>query len=249
MNIFRTATLVAISVFLFTPFQHCHAGWGDLLNQTKDRALESSAPRHTSSLSDTDMIQGLKEALSIGTVNAVGNLSQTNGFFSNQNVKILLPESVKKVESLLRVAGYGETVDNFELSMNRAAEQAVPEATGIFKNAIMAMNFQDAQKILTGRDNEATLYFKDKTASRLTELFKPIVHNTMNQVGATKYFQDMNQKLDMMPMASSLNFDLDSYVTEKTMNGLFFMIAAEEKKIRENPTARVTDILKKVFTK
>ncbi|MDX9785955.1 MAG: DUF4197 domain-containing protein [Desulfobacterales bacterium] len=247
MNMFRI-TFIAIGIFLFAP-QYCHAEWGDIITQTKDQVLKGSLGGAGGSLSDSDIIQGLKEALNIGTENAVGTLSQSDGFLSNRDVKILLPDSVKKAEGLLRAAGYGQTVDNFELSMNRAAEKAVPEATGIFKNAILQMSFEDANKILNGRDNEATLFFKEKTSDDLTGLFKPIVHNAMNEVGVTKNFQDMSQKLEMIPMASSLNLDLDSYVTDKTLDGLFFMIAQEEKKIRENPTARVTDILKKVFAK
>lgn len=246
MNYPRFAA-IAVSLVLLTVSQPCQAGLGDILTQTKDQVMKEQ--QGGAALSNTDMVQGLKEALNIGTVNAVGNLSQANGFLSNPDVKILLPDSVKKVESLLRVAGYGQQVDDFELSMNRAAEKAVPEAKSIFADAIAQMTFDDARNILNGRENEATLYFKEKTSDRLTELFKPIAHDSMNEVGVTKNYQALNQKLQMIPMAGSLNLDLDGYVTEKTLDGLFFMIAQEEKKIRENPAARVTDILKKVFAK
>lgn len=238
---------IAVGIVFLTVSHPCLAGLGDILKKAKGQFIKEQ--QGGAAVSNTDMIQGLKEALDIGTANAVSHLSQTNGFLSNPDVKILLPDSVKKAESLLRVAGYGQQVDDFELSMNRAAEKAVPEAKSIFSDAITQMTFDDAQKIVNGRENEATLYFKDKTSERLTELFKPIARDSMNEVGVTKKYQDLNQKLQGIPLAGSLTLDLDSYVTEKTLDGLFFMIAQEEKKIRENPAARVTDILKKVFAK
>jgi hypothetical protein len=238
--------LILCNILLVTTVSISHAGYGDLVNQAKDTLLEQ--PKSTGgNLSDTDMTQGLKEALNVGTGNAVGLLSKTDGFFKDPNVKIPLPGAVRKVEGILKGVGYGEQVAAFELSMNRAAERAVPEAKNLFGDAITQMTFQDAEKILTGRENEATLYFKEKTSGRLRELFKPIAHDAMAEVGVTKNYQDLNQKLGSIPMGSQLNLDLDGYVTEKTLDGLFFMIAQEEKKIRQNPAARVTDILKKVF--
>ncbi len=145
------------------------------------------------------------------------------------------------------MAGFGGLVDDFELSMNRAAEQAAPEATGIFLEAIKRMTFDDARKILNGADNEATLYFENKTSAQLTEVFKPLVSQAMSQVGVTSTYKDLNNSARKIPYVDSFSFDLDQYVTDKALDGLFVMLAAEEKEIREDPAARVTDLLKKVF--
>jgi hypothetical protein len=131
--------------------------------------------------------------------------------------------------------------------MNRAAERAAPEAKSIFQDAISQMSFEDASKILKGRDNEATLYFEDKTSGRLQELFKPIVKDSMGEVGVTRSFQDLNAKAESMPFGKSLSFDLDQYVTDGALQGLFKMLAEQEKQIRTQPAARVTDLLQKVF--
>ncbi len=207
------------------------------------KVLESS-----DSLSESDIVQGLKEALKIGTGNAVTDVSKTDGFYKNGNIKIPLPESVQKVEKVLRVAGYDKQVDAFELSMNRAAEKAAPEAKSLFWNAIKEMKFSDARTILNGRDNEATLYFKDKTTNRLSGIFKPIAHSAMSEVGVTRSYQVLENKVHSIPFAKEMvSFDLDQYVTDKTLDGLFYMLAEEERKIREDPAARVTEILRKVF--
>ena len=131
--------------------------------------------------------------------------------------------------------------------MNRAAEQAAPEAKSIFRDAIADMNFDDAQKILNGRDNEATLYFEDKTSARLQEVFKPIVKDAMGEVGVTRSYQDLSDKIASMPFGKSAGFDLDQYVTDGALKGLFKMLAEQEKQIRTQPAARVTDLLQKVF--
>lgn len=244
--------LTLSNLFLMTPTDFARAGVEDLLNQATNTLMDQEKPGQQKpgqggSVGHSDVVQGLKEALSIGTGNAVGVLSKTDGYFKNPSVKILLPESIQRVEPLLAAAGFGQQVTDFELSMNRAAERAVPEAKTIFVDAVKQMSFQDAEKILRGRENEATLFFKEKSSGRLRELFKPIAHDAMAEVGVTRQFQGINQQLGMIPMAGQLNLDLDGYVTEKALDGLFLMIAAEEKKIRQNPAARVTDILKKVF--
>jgi len=222
------------------------AGWRDLFDKAKD-SLSGNSKSADGPLSSSDIIAGLKEALKIGTGNAVGILSESDGFFKNPDVKILLPESVQKTEKLIRVAGFGGHLDAFELSMNRAAEQAVPAAKSIFMDSIKQMTFSDAKEILGGADDAATRYFQEKTTDRLHALFKPIAHNTMSEVGATRTYQDLNQKIAPIPMLGEMAVDLDTYVTDKTLDGLFLMLAREEQKIRENPAARVTDLLKKVF--
>ena len=200
-----------------------------------------------SSITNDDMIQGLKEALQIGTQNAVATVSKVDGYYQNPDIKIPLPEEIQKAGKYLRLAGYGPKVDEFEQSMNRAAEQAAPEAKQIFLGAVKEMQISDAKKILDGPDNAATSYFKDKTYTHLQQIFKPMVKDTMGQVGVTRQFQDINNKLSSIPLADKASVDIDQYVTDKSLDGLFFMLAEEEKKIRQNPAARVTDILKKVF--
>ncbi len=198
-------------------------------------------------LSERKIIQGLKEALRIGTDNAVATVSRLDGYFGNPQIRIPLPEKIQKVEKLLRAVGFGSKVDAFELSMNRAAERAAPEAKALFVDAIKQMTISDARKILHGRDNEVTLYFEDKTRGRLYALFKPIVHKAMAQVGVTRSYQELDAKVRAIPFAEEITFDLDDYVTNKGLDGLFFMVAEEERKIRQDPLARVTDLLKEVF--
>jgi hypothetical protein len=218
-----------------------HSKLGDILEGVKN-ILPSGK------LSEKEIIKGLKEALQIGTGNAVGRASQTDGYFKNPKIKIPLPEKIKKVENLLRTTGFGSKVDSFEWSMNRAAEQAAPEAKSLFWDAIKEMTFTDARDILNGQDDEATRYFQSKISDRLQGIFEPIVHKAMSKVGVTGAYQDLNDKLKSIPFARrSLHFDLDQYVTDRSLDGLFFLLSDEERKIRQDPEARVTDLLKKVF--
>ena len=198
-------------------------------------------------LSESKIIKGLKESLQIGTGNAVKMVSRMDGYYKNPNIRIPLPSGVQKVKKFLKAIGYGEQVDAFELSMNRAAEKAAPEAKAILWDTIKQMSFEDARKILDGRDNEATLYFKDKTQGKLGQLFKPIIRTAMSQVGVTRKYQELENGAKSIPFAKMLGFDLDQYVTDQALDGLFFMLAEEERKIRTDPAARVTDLLKDVF--
>ncbi len=198
-------------------------------------------------LSTSKIVAGLKEALRVGTENAVRTLSQPGGYLDNPKIRIPLPESIQKVDSLLRAAGFGPQLDEFDLSMNRAAEAAAPEAKSIFWDAITGMTFEDARAILQGRENEATLYFKEKTYDPLKRVFKPIVHDSMSRVGATRSYQALEDKLSRIPFARDMNLSLDDYVTDKALDGLFFTLGREEIKIRQDPSARVTDLLKEVF--
>jgi hypothetical protein len=217
------------------------AGLSDIVKGARD-VLGGSG-----TLSNDEIIAGLKEALEVGTEKAVALVSRADGYYRNPDIKIPLPESVQKVEKLLRAVGYGQKVDAFELSMNRAAERAAPEAKSIFRDAITRMSFEDAGKILNGRDNEATLYFEDKTSDQLQALFKPIVKDAMGEVGVTRSFQDLNARAESLPFGESLSFDLDQYVTDGALKGLFKMLAEQERQIRTEPAARVTDLLQKVF--
>ncbi len=191
--------------------------------------------------------QGLKEALTIGTGNAVASVSRPDGYYRNPLIRIMLPESVQKVEKALRFAGYGRELDDFDMSMNRAAERAAPAAKSMFWNAIKQIRFADAWQILKGRENEATLYLKDKTYGRLETAFKPIVNTAMSEVGVTRRYQEIENTVRSIPFTDMIQFDLDQYVTDRSLDGLFLMLAKEEKRIREDPVARVTELLRKVF--
>jgi len=193
------------------------------------------------------IIAGLKEALSIGTGNAVTATSKTNGYFGNQAIKILMPEKIQKVADVLGRVGYQKEVDDFVLSMNQAAEKAAPQAKAIFIDAIHQMTVEDARKILDGGDTAATEYFKAKTSGKLYEAFQPIVSSSMNEVGTTRSYKEMMGKYTALPFASAESLDLDRYVTNKGLDGLFYLVGQEEIKIRKDPTARVTDLLKTVF--
>jgi hypothetical protein len=242
MRICRLFLALILAVFFIcgSPLQ-VFAGLSDIINSARD-VLGGSG-----SLTDDEIIAGLKEALAIGTEKAVSIVSRPDGYYKNSAIKIPLPEPVQKAEKFLRASGYGQKVDAFELSMNRAAERAAPEAKAIFLDAIKEMRVDDAKKILNGRDNEATLYFEDKTSSRLEKIFKPIVEDAMGEVGVTRSFQDLNAKVESMPFGRSLSFDLDQYVTDGALKGLFKMLAEQERQIRTDPAARVTDLLQKVF--
>jgi hypothetical protein len=198
-------------------------------------------------LSDSKIIRGLKEALEIGTGNAVDLVSKLDGYYKNPKIKIPLPKAVQKVETVMVAMGYGPQVEEFSRTMNRAAERAAPEAKDLFWDAIKQITFEDARTILKGRDNEATLYFEGKTRGRLHELFMPIIHAAMEEVGVTRSYQELYASLSKIPFADRLNLDLDKYVTEKALDGLFYMVSEEERKIREDPAARVTKLLRDVF--
>jgi hypothetical protein len=202
-----------------------------------------------SALSDEKIAAGLKEALQVGTANTVNLTGKMDGYFRNEAIKILMPEKLQTLEKGLRVVGYGPQVDEFVLSMNRAAERAAPQARKIFGEAIQAMSFEDARKILGGNETAATAYFQEKTTNRLTAAFKPIVDRSMNEMGVTRQYKELVGRFQAIPFAKTESFDLDHYVTGKTLAGLFYVLGQEEKKIRTNPAARVTDLLKEVFGK
>jgi hypothetical protein len=238
----RWGIWVTVLFLALTPAQWVSAGWGGLLD-----SIKKTVGGGESGLSDSRITDGLRQALEIGTANAVATVSDTNGYYGNPSIKIPLPESVRKVERLLRGVGYGSQVDAFELSMNRAAERAAPKAKALFWETIKGMSFSDARKILNGRENEATLYLEEKTRGRLLEDFKPLVHTTMSEVGVTRSYQELDAKVRSIPFAEAFSFDLDRYVTDHALDGLFHMLSLEEQKIRQDPAARVTDLLKDVF--
>ena len=224
------------------------AGWADYLDVLKGTNKTPQATSTPASLTDGEMISGLKEALEKGTRFAVDNLGREGGFLDNPAVKIPIPESLSWVESSLRTLRQDKLADEFIATMNHAAEQAVPEAAALFGEAIRNMSVEDARGILGGPDDSATQYFRTSTESALTEKMRPIVEQATAKTGVTSAYKNMTAKAGgLTSMFSKESTDLDGYVTGKTLDGLFLMIAEEERKIRENPLARGSDLLKKVF--
>ena len=210
-----------------------------------------------SALSQDQMGGGLKEALGKGVEHAVSSLGHDGGFLTNLNVKIPMPEKLQKVESALRLAGQNQMADDFVGSMNHAAEQAVPVAAGVFGDAIQQMTIEDAKGILAGANDSATQFFRRTTQTNLQAKFYPIVQKATDSVGVTARYKAMMGKFasanplgGMFGSKSPVKLeaaDIDSYVTDKALDGLFKMVAEEEKNIRANPIARTTDLLQKVF--
>ncbi len=201
-----------------------------------------------SGLSNDDIINGLKEALTIGTDSASKRLHKPDAFFANAAIKILMPPEAQKVESTLRKAGLGSLADKAILSMNRAAEDAAGGISGIFIDAVKQMTVTDGLKILKGGDFAATDYLKANTTAKLTEKMRPVIEASLAKVNATTYWKDVFSAYNKIPLTKSqVNPDLSAYVTEKAMAGIFYSIGLEEQKIRKDPAAQVTSLLKKVF--
>jgi hypothetical protein len=205
----------------------------------------------SSSLSTDEVVAGLKQALEKGTQNGTAKLSAADGFLKNAAIKILLPPEAQKAEQILRSAGLGKLADDAIASMNHAAEDASKSAAPIFVNAIKQMTIQDAWGILKGGDTSATHYLKTKTTDPLTAAFKPVIEKSLQKANATKYWTDLATAYNKISLlgGNKLDTDLSSYVTGKALNGIFYEIGQQEKDIRENPAARTTDLLKKVFSK
>jgi hypothetical protein len=200
-----------------------------------------------SGLSESKVASGLREALQVGTTNAVKVTGKPDGYFGNQAIKILMPSNLRPLERGLRAIGYGPKIDDFILSMNRSAEAAAPAAKKIFLDAILAMSFDDARRILSGGNTAATEYFKDKTTGHLTEVFEPVVKKTMEQNGTARQYNALVDQYKSIPFAKSQNLDIDHYVVTKALEGLFYELAEQEKQIRQNPAARTTSLLRQVF--
>ncbi|MEN7548343.1 DUF4197 domain-containing protein [Rapidithrix thailandica] len=204
--------------------------------------------KSSSNISEKEAEKGIKDALLQGIKKGVDNVSEVDGYFKNTAIKIPFPDNVKKVETQLRALGMNEMVDKAILSMNRAAEQAAKDATPIFVSAIKQLTIQDALNIVTGQQEDAaTQYLQRTTSDSLTRVFKPTISAALENVNATKYWDDVFTRYNKIPFIKKVNPNLEEYVTEKAIEGLFHMVAKEEKLIRKDPVARTTDLLKKVF--
>jgi hypothetical protein len=198
-------------------------------------------------LSNEDVINGLKEALNVGTNNSTASASKLDGFYKNPSIMIPFPEQAIKVKNFAEKAGLKLQTDKFVETLNRGAEEAAKDAQPIFMDAIRNMSISDGFAILNGNDSAATKYLREKTIAELRVKFLPKVHDALQKVEVTKYWNPIVTKYNKVPKVEKQNPDLDAYVTDKTLEGLFKLVAEEETKIRKDPAARVSDILKKVF--
>ena len=199
-------------------------------------------------LSTDEIVRGLKEALQVGISNGSAQASKVDGYFGNNLIKLAFPPDAQKVENTLRQIGLGGEVDKFVVTLNRAAEQAAIKAKPIFIKAITNMSISDAIGILKGQPNAATQYLRQTTYNELYSEFSPVMESSLGSTNATKYYTDLANSYNKIPLTSQkLNPDLKKYATDKAIDGLFTLVAQEEQKIRENPAARVSDLLKKVF--
>lgn len=207
----------------------------------------NSLPQGGGELTNADIASGLRQALDKGIDKQVSKLTQTDGFFKNELVKVLLPQELQKVDKTLRDIGLGNLADEGLKVLNRAAEDAVKEATPIFVNAVQEITFDDAKNILLGSDNAATQYLSNKTTNQLYGKFSPVISNSLDKVGATQVWSNIITQYNAIPLTNNVNPDLTDYVTQEALKGVFTMIAVEEKEIRTNFSSRTTDLLRKVF--
>ena len=212
------------------------------LNKISQTLQQSHQP-----LDNKTVVAGLKQALEVSTDNSVKKSSKQGGFSENPVIRILIPQELHKVESSLKKVGLGNYVDRFEIQMNRAAESASKEAKEIFIVSITQMTFSDAWRILRGNDDEATQYFKRTTSAHLTNKFKPIIKRSMQTVGFYKDYRKLLKTYQSIPFTRKPDLDIENYILQKTLDGLFILLAQEEKKIRRDPAARVTELLRRVF--
>ncbi len=222
--------------------------WKELQEAAKKVLPEEGKSNGATGLSNGEVVNGLKEALKIGAEKAVSSAAKTNGFNGNSLIRIPFPEEAKEVKDFALKIGMESQVNQFETTLNQAAEKASAEATQVLVNAIVNMSVQDGFAILNGGDTAATHYLRKSTTAELTQKFTPIVERAINEVNLTKYWTPLTSAYNKNPFKpKEINTDLTSYVTKKALDGLFLLISQEEKSIRENPQARVTDLLKKVF--
>ncbi|MEI8202035.1 MAG: DUF4197 domain-containing protein [Bacteroidota bacterium] len=228
------------------------SGQVNLKNISKNANSAVNAAVGNKSLTNDDVVKGLKEALTVGSTNSVKRTSVPNGFYNNPKIKIPFPAEYNNIKTTVTNLGMKSTVDKFEKVLNNAAEEASKQATPIFTNAITKMNINDGMTILKGKDDEATQYLKKNTSVELKSKFKPVVQSATQKVELLKYWKPIMDKYNSVSKvfgAKKVNPDLDAYVTDKAIEGLFKLVAEEETKIRKDPMARVSDILKKVFAK
>lgn len=243
-QVIRSACLVAL---VLAPLHQALAQDVSSALRKLGAATTGSASGKTSGLSTSEVSGGLKEALALGSERAIKGLSRNGGYLEDKAVRIPLPGKLRKIESTLRMLGQGKAVDEFLVTANRAAEQAIPKAAPIVGDAIRGMSFDDARRILSGPDDAATRYFREQTSAALTRALMPIVSAATDKAGATRAYKRMLEKAGPATGMIDDELDVDAYITDKALDGLFLKLAAEEKSIRHDPVARSTELLRKVF--
>lgn len=220
------------------------AGWRDF---AKEIFSQPATQQAASNLAEGEIVQGLREALAKGTRNAVLQLGQTDGFWANAKYRIPLPNTLVQADGLIRAAGFGPQIDDLHLSFNRAAEQAVPVAADVFSQAVSQLTINDAREILSGADDAATQYFRRSTSDTLAVQFKPLVAKVTARSGLVQQYEKLKAATGPLSLMMGAEADVDTYVTNRALSGLYDRVAVEEKAIRQNPAARSSEILKKVF--
>jgi uncharacterized protein (UPF0333 family) len=241
----KLSTLLAIIILI--SFNSCKSQID--FNKIKKEGTKILNQGGSAALTNDEIIKGLKEALTIGSKNASGLVSKVDGYYKNPQLYIPFPPEAKKVQETLVKYGQNKLVNDFVMTLNRAAEDAAKEAAPIFIAAVKNMTIKDGLNILNGNNDAATMYLKNNTQAELLKKFKPVIENSLNKVNATKYWTDVIGTYNKIPTVQKMNPDLATYATQKAIDGLFIVVAQEELKIRKDPAARVTDILKKVFGK
>ena len=246
MKAFKTSARIllvieAVLVLVFSMSACTSTQISSAIKTTSDYMKEDQA------LSTNDVIAGLKEALVKGAEYSTASASKTDGYLKNLEIKIPFPPEIEKIETTLRNVGLNKPVDDFIMSINRAAELAANEAKPLFVSAITSMTIEDAWGILKGDNHAATTYLRKTTSSQLEVKFEPIIDNALNKVNATKYYEDMSTQYNRIPFVTKVETDLTKYVSQKAIDGLFVLVAKEEEKIRKDPLGRTTELLKRVF--
>lgn len=241
----KLSTLVAIIILI--SFNSCKSQID--FNKIKTEGTKILNQGSNTQLTNDEIIKGLKEALTIGSKNASSMVSKVDGYYKNPQLYIPFPPEAKKIQETLVKYGQNKLVNDFVMTLNRAAEDAAKEAAPIFVSAVKNMTIKDGLSILNGNNDAATVYLKNNTQADLIKKFKPIIENSLNKVNATKYWSDLVNAYNRIPTVQKMNPDLSSYATQKAIDGLFIVVAQEELKIRKDPAARITEILKKVFGK
>ena len=239
----KRAAILLLIVGLLSAWAWAQSPLDDLRKRAEEALGKKSGP------TDDRIAAGLKEALTVSTRKAVASTGRVDGFLKNAAIKILLPEKLRNVGKGMRLLGMGQQVDSLEIGMNRAAEQAAPAARQIFIDAVSKMTIADARQILSGGDTAATEYFKTTSTDQLTAAFSPIVHRAMENVGVVKQYNQLMQNPLAARVAENEGLDIDKYVVGKTMDGLFYVMGQEERKIRKDPAAQTTALLREIFGK
>lgn len=243
IKLLALAAVTGLSVIIFS----CGSTGTSLMNTVNNAITTPGGGAAAPGLTNDEVISGLKEALSVGAKNSGDMGSKLDGFYKNPAIFIPWPQEAIKMKEKLSQLGFDGKIQEFEQSLNRAAEEASKQAAPIFVDAVKNMTIADGMGILRGGDTAATHYLREKTTAQLTDKFRPVVKDAITKVNVTKYWEPLVSKYNMIPGVQKQNPDLEAYVTGRAVNGLFKLVLDEEKKIRKDPVARVTDILKKVF--